>query len=115
MLHRSSPRSATPLRRKQEELARRESELRESVERLERSIAAAPRIAEERSRRQLEEQHMQADMNSRFDASVARHAGRSTGRRRSLRKERREGRLIFLVLVIALAAAVIWLMSHLHF
>ena len=89
--------------------------MRESVERLERSIAAAPRIAEERSRRQLEEQHMQADMNSRFDASVARHAGRSTGRRHSLRKERREGRLIFLVLVIALAAAVIWLMSHLHF
>src|SRR5438067_2456458 len=33
----------------------------------------------------------------------------------SLRKERREGRIIFLVLVIALAAAVIWLMTRFHF
>jgi hypothetical protein len=32
-----------------------------------------------------------------------------------LRKERREGRIIFLVLVIALVAAVIWLLSHLPF
>ena len=35
-------------------------------------------------------------------------------RRVSMRKERREGRIIFLVLVIALAAAVIWLVTHLH-
>ena len=36
-----------------------------------------------------------------------------SGRRRpgSLRKERREGRIIFLVLVIALAAAVMWLVT----
>jgi hypothetical protein len=32
-----------------------------------------------------------------------------------LRKERREGRIIFLVLVIALGLAVIWLVSHLRF
>jgi hypothetical protein len=32
-----------------------------------------------------------------------------------MRKERREGRIIFLVLVIALGLAVIWLVSHLHF
>ena len=35
-------------------------------------------------------------------------------RRGSMRKERREGRLIFLVLVIALAVAIIWLATHLH-
>ena len=40
--------------------------------------------------------------------------GRTGGRRKSLRKERREGRIIFLVLVIALGLAVIWLVSHLH-
>jgi hypothetical protein len=31
-----------------------------------------------------------------------------------MRKERREGRIIFLLLLVALAAAVIWLISHLH-
>ena len=36
-------------------------------------------------------------------------------RRGSMRKERREGRLLFLVLVIALAVAIIWLVTHLHF
>jgi hypothetical protein len=40
---------------------------------------------------------------------------RGTGRRGSLRKERREGRIVFLVLVIALVITVIWLLSHLHF
>jgi hypothetical protein len=35
-------------------------------------------------------------------------------RRGSLRKERREGRLLFLVLVIALAVAVIWLVTRFH-
>jgi hypothetical protein len=32
-----------------------------------------------------------------------------------LRKERRDGRIVFLVLVIALSAAVIWLVTHVHF
>jgi hypothetical protein len=39
----------------------------------------------------------------------------SRRRPRSLRKERREGRMVFLLLAAALAVAVIWLMSHLHF
>jgi hypothetical protein len=40
-----------------------------------------------------------------------------SGRRRpgSLRKARREGRIIFLVLVIALAVAVTWLLTRFHF
>ena len=41
--------------------------------------------------------------------------GAYSGPRVSLRKERREGRFVFLVLVIALAAAVLWLLSHLPF
>jgi hypothetical protein len=31
-----------------------------------------------------------------------------------MRKERREGQIIFLLLVVALAVAVIWLISNLH-
>ena len=121
-MFRRSPRSPSPFRHRQEELARQESELRESVEKLERSIAAAPRVAEETARRQREELLMRAKTGgTRLDVSIAlqdkRYGddGGSTRRRGSLRKERREGRIMFLVLVIALAGAVIWLVSHLHF
>ena len=46
MLRRST-RSATALDHTKEELARQESELRDKVEKLERMIADAPRVAEE--------------------------------------------------------------------
>jgi hypothetical protein len=36
-------------------------------------------------------------------------------RPRSLRKQRSEGRLLFIVLVIALSAAIAWMATHLHF
>jgi hypothetical protein len=58
--------------------------------------------------------------DKRFEVSLALEGGesletnRSTRRPRSLRKARREGRIIFLILLTALAAAVIWLISHLH-
>jgi hypothetical protein len=90
----------TPLNQKQEELARRESQLR--GEREELLVRAT-------------------EGGSRLDVSIALQdkrwgdAGRGTGRRKSLRKERREGRIIFLVLVIALGLAVIWLATHLQF
>ena len=119
---RRSPRLATPLDRKQEELAHRESDLRDKVEKLERMIADAPRVAEETSRRQREELRVRANAGrSRLDVSVAlqdkRYGDddRRTKRRGSLRKARREGRIVFVVLAIALAIAVVWLMSHLHF
>ena len=57
----------------------------------------------------------------RLEVSVAlqdkRHGDEEGGMRRrgSLRKVRREGRLLFLVLAIALSLAVIWLVTHLHF
>jgi hypothetical protein len=104
-MSRRSRKSVTPLNHRQEELAHRESELRERVDKLERMIADGPRIAAESSRRQLEE---------RLRVSVAPDVA-IPKRRRSLRKQRREGRIVFLVLVIALAAVVIWLASHLHF
>ena len=121
-MFRRSPRSPSPFRHRQEELARQESELRESVEKLERSIAAAPRVAEETARRQREEFLMRAKTGgNRLDVSIALQDKRyfddndANPKHRSLRKERREGRIMFLVLVIALAGAVIWLVSHLHF
>jgi septal ring factor EnvC (AmiA/AmiB activator) len=120
MLRRSS-RSATALDQKQQELVRQESELRDQVEKLERMIAEAPRVAEEKVRREREELLIRAgEERSRLDVSVALHDKRygddsgTAPRRGALRKERREGRIVFLVLVIALVIAMIWLVSHLQ-
>lgn len=116
-----SPKDGTPLNQKQEELAQRESKLREEMQKLERMIAEAPRAAEEATRRNREELLIRAsEGRGRLDVSIALQdkrydEGGYGGRRVSLRKERREGRIIFLVLVIALAAAVLWLLSHLPF
>lgn len=121
MLRRSS-RSTTPIDQKQEQLARQESELRNKVQELERLIADAPRAAEETARRQREELLMRANEGgNRLDVSIGLQDKRygdeigSSRRRGSLRKERQEGRIIFLVLVVALAILVIWLLSHLRF
>lgn len=119
-MRRRSPKSGTPLDDKQQELARREAKLRDDMQELQRVIAEAPRRAEESSRRQKEELFERARGESRLDVSMTvpdKRFGDSYsygGRRVSLRKERREGRIVFLVLVIALALAVIWLVSHLH-
>jgi hypothetical protein len=117
-----SIKSATTLDQTKQQLAREESELRDQVQKLERLIEDAPRLAEEVERRQREELLLRANEGgSRLDASMALRDKRygdegATGQRpRSLRKQRREGRIIFLVLVIALAATVLWLASHLHF
>ncbi len=121
-MRRRPSKSGTPLTEKQRELARREQKVRDEMQQLERVIADAPRKAEETNRRRREELLARAtEGSSRLDVSIAlqdkRFGGldQFSGRRRSLRKERREGRIIFLVLVIALAAAVLWLVSHLRF
>lgn len=118
---RRPPRSTTPIDQKQQELAQQESDLRNQVEKLERMIADAPRVAEETTRRQREELLMRANEGAnRLDVSIALQDKRygddrsGTKRRGSLRKERREGRIVFLVLVVALAITVIWLLSHFH-
>src|SRR5438067_6741607 len=114
-MRRRSPNAGTPLNDKQEELSRRENEVREKVQKLERMIEDAPRVAEEVSRRQREELVARAsEGGARLDVSMILNEKRFSdgrnygGRRVSLRKERREGRLIFLVLIIALAAAIVW-------
>ena len=118
---RRSPRSTSTLDQTKQELARQESELRDQMKKLERMIAEAPRVAEEIEKRQREELLMRAsEGGSRLDVSMAlhdeRHGDPNPGKRRgSLRKERREGRILFLVLIITLLIAAIWLLNHLHF
>lgn len=121
MLRRWS-KSATALDMSKGDLVRRESALRDQMAKLERMIEDAPRVAEELSRRQREELLMRANEGgNRLDVSLALQdrrydaAGSVPRRRGSLRKQRREGRIIFLVLVLALAVAVIWLISHVRF
>jgi septal ring factor EnvC (AmiA/AmiB activator) len=120
MLRRAN-KPGTALDLSKEELARQESELRDQVEKLERMIADAPRVAEEKTRQQREELLNRASAErTRLDVSVALQdkrfgeTGGSSPRRGSLRKQRREGRIIFLVLLIALAGLVIWLLTHLQ-
>ena len=117
------PSKSTALDHSKEELARRESELRDQVKKLEEMIAEAPRVAEEVTRQQREELLMRAsEGRNRLDVSLSLQDKRygddgGGGRRRgAMRKERREGRIVFIVLIVALAIAVIWLISHLqHF
>jgi len=114
-------RSNTPLDQTKQNLVRQESELREQMQKLEKMIADAPRVQEEVEKRQREELLMRASQGgSRLDVSLTlqdwRHGEPGTAKRRgSLRKERREGQIVFIVLVIALLAAAIWLLNHLHF
>ena len=71
-MRRRPPQPGTPLNQKQDELAQRESQLRGEMEKLERMIAEAPRVAEETTRRQREELLERAsEGRSRLDVSVA--------------------------------------------
>ena len=119
---RRSPKTGSAVDQQHEELARRENELRDQMQKLQQVIEEATRLAQETSRRQREELLERAHQRgSRLDASLSlrdkRWGDEESGRRRpgSLRKARREGRIIFLVLVIALAVAVTWLLTRFHF
>ena len=115
-MFRRSRKSSLPLRRREEEIAQQEAELRERLEKLERLVAKVPVIEKNRAKQEAKDNRS----DRRFSVSVAAQGrssmgeGRSGRRPRSLRKERREGQIIFLLLVVALAVAVIWLISNLH-
>jgi septal ring factor EnvC (AmiA/AmiB activator) len=113
-------RSTTALDQTKQQLAQQESELRDQMQKLERMIADAPRVAQEVERRQREELLIRAsEGRNRLDVSIALHDKRyDVGieqPRGSLRMERREGRIVFLLLVVVFAAVVIWIATHLHF
>src|SRR5438067_4418872 len=104
MLRRST-KSASTLDQSKQDLARQESELRDKMQKLERMIAEAPRVAEELTRQQREELLMRAGAErSRLDVSLALHDkrygddGGALAPRRALRKEKRDGRIVFLLL-----------------
>ncbi len=112
-MFRRTRKSSPPLRRRQEDIARQEAELCERLEKLERLVAKVPMIEKNRA-----EQGPKGNRSDkRFRVSVAaedQRESKSARRPRSMRKERRDGQIIFLLLVVALAAAVIWLISNLH-
>jgi hypothetical protein len=112
-MFRRSSKSSPPLRRRQEEIARQEADLRERLEKLERLVAKVPQIEKNRTEQGPNDNRT----DKRFRLSVAaqdQRESRRSRRPRSLRKERRDGQIIFLLLLVALAGAVIWLISNLH-
>jgi hypothetical protein len=119
-MFRRSRKSSPPLRRKQQEIARQEAELRDKLDRLERMVTKGRPISQRRSPAQAEQGLRGDKSEKRFQVSLALdgahsfEASRRARRPRSLRKERREGRIMFLLLLAALAAAVMWLISHLN-
>ena len=120
-MRRRSSKPDTTLDHSKQELARRESELRARMEKLEQMIADAPRVAEEINRQQREELLTRASEGSRrLDVAIALQDKRygedvaSSRRRPALRKQRREGRIIFVVLLITLVVAILWLITHLQ-
>jgi hypothetical protein len=116
-MFRRSRRSTPPLRHKQQEIDRQEAELREKLEQLERMFTKGTTAQKKSPARGDQAGARDNQPDKRFQVSVAFEPGQSldtTRRPRSLRKERREGRIIFLFLLMALAVAVIWLISHLH-
>jgi|ERR1041384_6506245 hypothetical protein len=112
--------SSPPLRHKQQEIARQEAELHDKLDKLERMVTKGRPIPQNKSRAQAEQHVGSNKTEKRFQVSIALDGGHSfeasrpARRPRALRKERREGRLMFLLLLAALAAAVMWLISHLH-
>ena len=116
-MFRRSRRSAPPLRRKQQDIERQEAELRDKLDNLERMVTKGRSTPQNRSRTQAEQGNKtekQFQVSLVLDGVHSIEASRSARRPRSMRKERREGRFIFLLLLTALAAAVMWLISHLH-
>src|SRR5438045_8373799 len=114
-------RKASPqLRHKQEEIARQEAELRYKLNQIGRMVTKGRPTPENRTRAQVQQGMTGSKSEKRFQVSLALdgtqsfEGSRPARRPRSLRKERREGRIVFLLLLIALAAAVMLLISHLH-
>jgi hypothetical protein len=116
-----SRKPAPPLRRKQQEIAQQEALLREKVESLQRVVTQSRRPAQKKSPARKPDRSATHDVvEKRFHVSIAMEApqvldaDRKSRRPRAMRKERRQGRIVFLILLVALGAAVMLLISHLH-
>ena len=119
-MFRRSRKPAPPLHRKQQEIAQEEAQLREKVENLKRIVAQTRTPEQKKSSTQRPDRKATANVaEKRFHVSIAMDPPQvfDTERRRrrpALRKERRQGRLAFLILLASLGVAVVWLFSHLH-
>ena len=116
-----SRKPAPPLHRKQQEIAQQEAQLREKVESLERVVTQSRAPAKSKSSARKPDRSATNNVaEKRFHVSIAMEApqmfdtDRSGRRPRGMRKERRQGRIVFLLLLVALGFAVMLLISHLH-
>jgi hypothetical protein len=116
-----SRKPAPPLRRKQQEIAQQEAQLREKVESLQRVVTQSRTPAKKKSpARKPDRSATNNVVEKRFHVSIAMEApqllnpDRRSRRPRAMRKERRQGRFVFLILLVALGFAVMLLISHLH-
>ena len=120
-MFRRSRKPAPPLHRKQQEIAQEEAQLREKVESLERIVTQSRAPAQKKSSPRKPERSATNNVGEkRFHVSIAMEApqvfdtDRRERRPRALRKQRRQGRIAFLILLVALGVAVMLLISHLH-
>lgn len=116
-----SRKPAPPLHRKQQEIAQREAQLREQVESLQRIVTQSQTPAPSKSLARKPDRSAASNVaEKRFHVSIAMEApqlfdaNQRRKRPRALRKERRQGQIVFLILLVALAVAIMWLISHLH-
>ncbi|HMF45183.1 MAG TPA: hypothetical protein VKE29_00795 [Candidatus Udaeobacter sp.] len=121
-MFRRSRKPAPPLHRKQQEIAQQEARLREKVESLERIVTQSQAPAPSKSSvREPDRKPSNNVVEKRFHVSIAMEAPQlfdtdeRQRRPRALRKERRHGQIVFLILLAALAVAVMWLISHFAF
>ena len=120
-MFRRSRKPAPPLRRKQQEIAQQEAQLREKVESLNRIVTQSRAPAQKKSSARKPERSTPNNVvEKRFHVSIAMEApqvfdnDRRNRRPRALRKERRQGQIVFLILLVALGVAIMLLISHLH-
>jgi hypothetical protein len=119
-MFRRSRKPAPPLHRKQQEIAQQEAQLREKVQSLERIVTQSRAPAPNKSSaREPERNTTHNVVERRFHVSIAMDTpqvfdDRRQRRPRALRKERRHGQIVFLILLAALGVAVMLLISHLH-
>jgi hypothetical protein len=120
-MFRRSRKPASPFHLRQQDIARQEAELREKLATLERIVTRPPPPAPSKSPAHVPERvPAGAPIARRFHVSIAMddpqafETERRRPRPRALRKERRQGQIVFLILLAALAIAVIWLISHVH-
>lgn len=120
-MFRRSRKPAPPLHRKQQEIAQKEAELRQQVESLQRLVTQSQAPPQNKApARKADPKPPNNVVEKRFHVSIAMEAPQlfdteeRRRRPRALRKERRQGQIVFLILLVALAVAVMWLISHLH-